>query len=197
MKAKKRPAVREMERSMAYFGGDISGNELHWKGEDNIIGCEWICFFWVLTHSGRMYISGVWVFPLCSNPSEAKGSTVRGGKTFPLQAVSLLLWEMKHNLLLRWSFSSLDRAASFPRRSTLSSPSCSPWSSFLCSTPSSPTSSWSCSNRLPRRTRSAPSAGSRRCSACPWSPAACRPWSTAWGSCVSIHVFGMELARGV
>lgn len=126
---------------------------------------------------------------LCNKPSKVKPSRVRGAKRFPLQAVSLLLWEIKPNLLLHWSCSCLNRTTSLLYRSTLSSPLCSQWSSFLCSTPSSPTSSWSCSSRLPRKTRSAPSVGSRRCSACPWSPTACKPWSTAWGSYVSTVIF--------
>lgn len=180
MKAKQHPAGWEMKRSMACFSRDISGNKLHWKGEKNVIRYEWFCLFWVLTDMNES-ASAVFEFCLCT--INLQNQLRKRRERFSLQAA------LRNKNPTSCSADPIpDRALSLPCRSTPSSPSCSPWSSFPCSTPSSPTSCWWCSGRRPRRTRCAPLVASRPCSACPWSPAGCKPWSTAWGSCVSIGV---------
>lgn len=101
MKAKQRPAGCEMKRSMACFRQDISGNELHWKVEKHVIRYEWFCLFWVLTHVNEQ-TSAVFEFSLCAINLQNQPS--KRSERFPLQAVPLLLWEIKLNLLLCLSY---------------------------------------------------------------------------------------------
>ena len=77
MKAKKHPAVCKMERSMACFSRDISGNELHRKGDDNITGCKWICLSWVLTHMNEC-MSAVFEFSPCAISLQSRRQQSKG-----------------------------------------------------------------------------------------------------------------------
>lgn len=101
MKAQQHPAGCEMKRSMACFSRDISGNELHWKGEKNVIRYEWFCPFWVLTHVNER-ASAVLEFSLSAINLQNQLNKRR--ERFPLQAAPLLLWAIKPNLLLCWSY---------------------------------------------------------------------------------------------
>lgn len=94
MEAKQHPAGCEMKRSMACFSRDTSGNELHWKGEKNVIRDEWFCLFWVLTDMNEP-ASAVLESSLCTINQLSKSR-----ERFPLQAVPLLPWDTKPNLLL-------------------------------------------------------------------------------------------------
>lgn len=98
MTAKQHPAGCEMKRSMACF---ISGNELHQKGKKNVIRCEWFCLFWVLTDMNEPASAAFELF-LCSTNLQNQLSKRR--ESFPLQAVPLLLWEIKPSLLLFFSY---------------------------------------------------------------------------------------------